>query len=423
MNSLFLHLMKLCRSKACSRQSVTAAVFAAASLLLVASSVAFGGEAGALSKLDDSQVRSRAKVMEWLSAGDAASRLSEMFPGGGPVAREHSASDVTRLTALLAQDGAVRMEVRASHELAGAVGAFSAEGTTGRPTIYVNGDWLRQGATEEQIEAVLIEELGHFIDDALNGADDSPGDEGELFAAAVTGRLLSEADLYRIMHEDDTAVVILDGKEVQIEMAQLLFSTQSHFLAGDGKAALEQNSITVGPAVPGERFLFVSDPPGDPLFNGNNVAGTLYAVDADNQIIGVYYGEISRLLKSGSNVIACQFYVYGPDQVLPPSNSSPPQQTIMINISANLFEGLSIKTSSDPVDKALNKLLPPNVAPVAELDTDSAFMPSCSLSQEQGTATGNVIAGVGSDGNGAYLSHTAFCSLVGIFAENTPRGC
>jgi uncharacterized repeat protein (TIGR01451 family) len=28
-----------------------------------------------------------------------------------------------------------------------------------------------------------------------------------------------------------------------------------------------------------------------------------------------------------------------------------------------------------------------------------------------------------SDPNGAYLSHTAFCSLVGIFAENTPRGC
>jgi hypothetical protein len=181
--------------------------------------------------------------------------------------------------------------------------------------------------------------------------------------------------------------------------AQLMFTSQAHFLAGDGKAALEQNSLTLGPAVPGERFLFVSDPPDDPLFNGNNIVGTLYAVDADNQIIGVYYGEISRLLKSGSNVIACQFYVYGPGEVLPPSNSSPPQQTIMINISANLFEGLSIKTSSDPVDKALNKLLPPNVAPVAELDTDSAFMPSCSLSQEQGTATGNVITGVGSDGN------------------------
>jgi hypothetical protein len=30
---------------------------------------------------------------------------------------------------------------------------------------------------------------------------------------------------------------------------------------------------------------------------------------------------------------------------------------------------------------------------------------------------------IGSERNGAYLSHTAFCSLVGIFAENTPRGC
>jgi hypothetical protein len=58
-----------------------------------------------------------------------------------------------------------------------AAGAYAI--TTG--TIYLNQAWL-QSSSRERVLQVLTEELGHHLDGLLNVVD-TPGDEGELFAA------------------------------------------------------------------------------------------------------------------------------------------------------------------------------------------------------------------------------------------------
>jgi len=181
-----------------------------------------------------------------------------------------------------------------------------------------------------------------------------------------------------------------------VQAASLLFLQQAYEVIGN--QVLEQNTLTLGAALPGTKFLFVSDPSSDPIFSGNNVRGRYYVINASNEVIAYYYGEITRLVKTGSTVIACQFYVYpGGDS----ARRSEPGQTLLINISGSFSPGQIIKTSSDPIPTVLNNLLQASVAPVAAADTDRAYMPSCSVTQNQNTATGNVISGAGSDGNAA----------------------
>ncbi|MFM7548988.1 MAG: hypothetical protein ACKO8I_08955 [Cyanobacteriota bacterium] len=70
------------------------------------------------------------------------------------------------------------VELLPAASMAGAAGAYAL--STGR--IYLNADWLAK-ASAAQVLAVLSEELGHHLDGLLN-ASDTPGDEGELFAAS-----------------------------------------------------------------------------------------------------------------------------------------------------------------------------------------------------------------------------------------------
>ena len=56
--------------------------------------------------------------------------------------------------------------------LDGTVGAY-AQSTN---TIYLSQSFL-ETSTQEQIQAVLLEEIGHFVDALINGQD-SPGDAG-----------------------------------------------------------------------------------------------------------------------------------------------------------------------------------------------------------------------------------------------------
>lgn len=115
----------------------------------------------------------------------------------------------------------IRLEVRSGEELEGAQGAYSATGTTGQETIYLNADWLAT-ASEEQITAVLLEELGHSFDNILNSGVDSQGDEGEIFANLVMGVSLSSDQLNAIQTENDSKVITLDGQSVAIEQAAFM---------------------------------------------------------------------------------------------------------------------------------------------------------------------------------------------------------
>ena len=95
-----------------------------------------------------------------------------------------------------------------------ALGGYAPAGPTGAETILLNRSWLAN-ASAPQIEAVLLEELGHALDHRLNGSHDSPGDEGERFSALIRGLTPSAASA----SENDQRWIEVNGTAVRIEAA------------------------------------------------------------------------------------------------------------------------------------------------------------------------------------------------------------
>jgi serralysin len=83
--------------------------------------------------------------------------------------------------------------------------------------IYLSDQFVSV-ASQQSLDAVILEEFGHFVDAQVN-ATDTAGDEGELFSALVRGVNLSAAELGRIKAEDDHAVVVIEGQQVAIEQS------------------------------------------------------------------------------------------------------------------------------------------------------------------------------------------------------------
>ncbi|MFM7578726.1 MAG: hypothetical protein ACKO5Q_17560, partial [Microcystaceae cyanobacterium] len=97
--------------------------------------------------------------------------------------------------------------------LQGALGAFSAQTNT----IYLS-DSLLSPSQSNQLTAVLLEEIGHYLDSRLNKVD-TKGDEGELFSAIVRKIDLSPTELARIQTENDQTQLVLDSKLLTVEQA------------------------------------------------------------------------------------------------------------------------------------------------------------------------------------------------------------
>ncbi|GGA59305.1 pre-peptidase C-terminal domain-containing protein [Okeania sp. KiyG1] len=131
------------------------------------------------------------------------------------------------------------IEVRPSNEINGAMGAFS----TDTNTIYFSEEYLSANAgSGEAVAAVWLEEIGHFVDSVVN-SQDAAGDEGDILSRLVRGDELSGLELELLKSEDDSAVIVLDGVEVAIEM---------NTLPGDG-ATIEE---TIDPAFDEDQFTF-----------------------------------------------------------------------------------------------------------------------------------------------------------------------
>jgi hypothetical protein len=73
-------------------------------------------------------------------------------------------------------------------DMDGALGAYVESGS--EKTIVINKDWLAT-ASSNDINAVLVEEVGHFLDKRVNGSVDTVGDEGEVFSKALLGYAVS----------------------------------------------------------------------------------------------------------------------------------------------------------------------------------------------------------------------------------------
>jgi hypothetical protein len=116
----------------------------------------------------------------------------------------------------LSGDFSLIPEVRvvSNGELGTANGAYAAS----LDKILVSADFL--AGHEGDVAAVvglLLEEIGHKLDRVLNGGVDSLGDEGAMFRLLVTGQVLSPEVLAGLRGQDDHAVVVVDGKAVEVE--------------------------------------------------------------------------------------------------------------------------------------------------------------------------------------------------------------
>ncbi|WP_179051975.1 pre-peptidase C-terminal domain-containing protein [Nostoc sp. TCL26-01] len=108
-----------------------------------------------------------------------------------------------------------KIEIRNQSEINGAKGAFAISNNT----LYLSREFIEENTSNlSSIATVIIEELGHFIDSRLN-AKDTLGDEGELFANLVQRVKLSSTELQRVKLEYDSAVVTIDGQNIQIEQS------------------------------------------------------------------------------------------------------------------------------------------------------------------------------------------------------------
>ena len=111
--------------------------------------------------------------------------------------------DETALAGLVSQVSAgdfsslPTFEVRTSEELQDANGVY----VEALDTIYVSEEFL-QTASQSELVALLLEEMGHAIDATINETD-SAGDEGNIFANLVLGVEMTEAELAALYAEDD----------------------------------------------------------------------------------------------------------------------------------------------------------------------------------------------------------------------------
>ncbi len=146
-----------------------------------------------------------------------------------------------------------------------------------------------RSAPKKQLQAVLLEEIGHWLEGSsqLNGVD-SAGDEGEIFAAQLFGNLTLEAA--QVMGvSNDAARLLINGREQRVELsASLAGINTAPQLAGTPQAVLpntaedQPSTLTTAQLLQG-----FSDPdPGDQLRVENlhvSSGNGRLAVDANGQ--------------------------------------------------------------------------------------------------------------------------------------------
>jgi hypothetical protein len=108
-----------------------------------------------------------------------------------------------------------KIEVVSSTVLGNARAAYG----TSTNTIYISDSFLKTSiTTPSAIIAVLLEEIGHFVDAKVNKTD-TKGNEGELFSNIVRGLSLSSSDLTRIQADNDWSKITINGQTIAVELA------------------------------------------------------------------------------------------------------------------------------------------------------------------------------------------------------------
>jgi RTX calcium-binding nonapeptide repeat (4 copies)/FG-GAP-like repeat len=110
--------------------------------------------------------------------------------------------------------------------LGSALGAFSSEDNT----IYLNQILLESGDIYG-INATIIEEIGHWIDNQINGQD-TAGDEGAIFRLLVSNTEIPYAVEIGLKTKNDAANIVVEGKKIQVEQQNFTGTSVNDTLIG-----------------------------------------------------------------------------------------------------------------------------------------------------------------------------------------------
>jgi Glycosyl hydrolase family 9/FG-GAP-like repeat len=97
--------------------------------------------------------------------------------------------------------------------LGSALGVFDI--STGK--IYIKESLVLSGNLQ-LTSAVILEEIGHWIDREVN-IQDSAGDEGQIFSNLVRGNILTPAELVQLKAENDTTIIQIAGQNITVEQS------------------------------------------------------------------------------------------------------------------------------------------------------------------------------------------------------------
>jgi hypothetical protein len=172
-----------------------------------------------------------------------------------------------------------QIEIVSSDVLGSAKGAYAI--STNK--IYLSDQFVSL-ASQPSLEALILEEFGHFMDAQIN-LSDTAGDEGELFSALVRGVNLSAAELSRIEAEDDHAVITVDGRSITVEQSLNLVGVWDRLSNASAIAIAGNYAYAVGETL---EIIDISNP-AQPVYQSNYDITYGNAVNVgDIKIVGNY---------------------------------------------------------------------------------------------------------------------------------------
>lgn len=402
------------------------------------------------------------QVKEFLTNASAQD-LFEIFNGGKTeIDAEWLQSMESVRQSILNEQFDIEVQLLDNESMEGHLGAFTAAGLDGTAVIYLNESYLANFG-DDVAAKVLIEELGHAIDAAVNNGADTAGDEGQLFADRVQG-INDTASTDISNADDDSGVLTVDGESVEVEWANFNFVNAYQMITdvnNDGTvqntedwAEKEQESHLIDMTGGGLGAVTIDDDTGSAKFSGNDVSAIGINLGGST-----YYGWISRPLKIQGKVVAFYFWTdedfvdlstaqADGNQDNDSADASDSSNTgtayagstdpgvldnkgFILVVDQSYFDGLSTSTttvtgtsqvfsgvaagtyttaevgsSSDRVDNALNSLLPPNSV-LAVADTNTV--------NEDTQATGNLLTN-DSDPNGDSYELTSYSVGVNTYS-------
>jgi len=210
------------------------------------------------------------RLRAWAADAEAFTAVLRQVYG----AEAGSAAGEALRSNLLGEGLGLNLEVAALPGLRGAYAAATATATAGE-LVLLDGAWLAVASAAE-LEAVLLEELGHALDWRLNGAIDSRGDEGEIFSALLRGATPGSASYT----ENDQRWIEIAGQRRLVEAAVADTTAPTVALNGAVTPAFAGSSIGFGlPAVGGYASPTFADIDADgdlDAFIGDSSGSTLY---------------------------------------------------------------------------------------------------------------------------------------------------